>query len=102
MKTDSTKPATGATAIGWILLALGILIWLAVIPLTGMALFLAKKITIEAGFSTFGAVAYGVVGAIGLSAVAASEHRTTRAATWTYLILLAIAILVALLLNSTS
>jgi hypothetical protein len=99
MKIDDTKAATAGTAIGWLLLALGIVVWLAAIPITGAALFFARKITIEAEFATIGAVIYGVAGGLGLSAIAASEHRSARIALWVYLGLLAVAAVVAVLLN---
>lgn len=97
MKIDAEKHATPATVVGWLLLGLAILIWLVVIPLTGAAVFLANRTTIETGFATIGAIVYGVIGAIGLSAIAASEHRSTRPALWIYGGQLAAAILVAIL-----
>ncbi|WP_406692307.1 hypothetical protein REH65_10670 [Saccharopolyspora sp. ID03-671] len=95
MKIDATKPPTAGTIVGWLVLALAIVVWLVIIPLTGSALFFATQITVEAGFATIGAVVYGVGGAIGFSAIAASEHRSSRPALWIYLALLAAAILVA-------
>ncbi|SFS93041.1 hypothetical protein [Saccharopolyspora flava] len=100
MKIDATKPATAGTVVGWLLLALAILVWLVVIPLTGSALFFATRITVEAGFATIGAVIYGILGAIGFSAIAASEHRSSRPALWIYLALLAVAILTTVTLNT--
>lgn len=99
MKIDATKPATAGTVVGWLFLALAIAVWLVVIPLTGSALFFAGRITVEASFATIGTIVYGVAGAIGFSAIAASEHRSSRPALWIYLALLAIAILVAGILN---
>lgn len=95
MKIDAEKPATSATVVGWLLLGVAIVVWLVVIPLTGAAVFLASRITIETGFAAIGATVYGVTGAIGLSAIAASEHRSSRPALWIYVALLAVAILVA-------
>lgn len=102
MKIDATKPATAGTVVGWLILALAIVVWLVVIPLTGSALFFANRITVEAGFAIIGAVVYGVAGAIGFSAIAASEHRSSRPALWIYLAPLAVAILVAIVLNFQS
>ncbi|WP_263251647.1 hypothetical protein [Saccharopolyspora rosea] len=100
MKIDSNKPATGATVAGWIILSLGILIWLVIVPLTASALLFASEITVEAGFATFGAVAFGIAGAIGFSAVAASEHRSARAALWIFSVLLLLAIADAIALHA--
>lgn len=102
MKIDATKPATAGTIVGWLVLALAIIVWLIVIPLTGSALFFASQITVEAGFATIGAVVYGVAGAIGFSTIAASEHRSSRPALWIYLALLAIVVFVVVALNFRS
>lgn len=96
MKIDVEKHATSATVVGWLLLGLAIVVWLVVIPLSGAAVFIASRITIETGLATIAATVYGVTGAIGFSAIAASEHRSSRPALWIYLGLLALAILVAI------
>ncbi|MDI2031684.1 hypothetical protein QFW96_23855 [Saccharopolyspora sp. TS4A08] len=99
MKIDATKPATAGTVVGWLFLALAIAVWLVVIPLTGSALFFATRITAEPSFATIGTVVYGIVGAIGFTAVAATEHRSSRPALWIYLALLSLATIVAVALN---
>lgn len=100
MKIDQSKEPSAATVVGWMVLALGLLIWLSVIPLTGTALFLAEKITVEAGFATFGGIGYGIVGAVGLSFIVASEHRSARPALLAYGLLLLAAVVVVVLLRS--
>lgn len=98
MTTDTS--ATAGTVVGWISLALGIVIWSVLIPLTASAFFFADQITIEAGFATFGAIASGVVGGIGVSAIVHSEHKSGRGASWIYLGLVVAAVVVTALLNT--
>lgn len=102
LKIDKAKPATGATAGGWLLLGLAIMVWVLCIPLTGLALYdlLAGNLTgvsaLESGLATTGAVAFGLIGAAGFAFIAQSEHRSTRAALPLYVILLILATGVAI------
>jgi hypothetical protein len=43
VKIDQTKEPSTGTVVGWMVLALGMLIWLSVIPLTGTALELSRN-----------------------------------------------------------
>ncbi|GAA4861392.1 hypothetical protein [Saccharopolyspora cebuensis] len=99
METNRRKPATAGTVVGWITLSLALCVWVLIIPLTSSALLFASEVSIEAGFAAFAAVFYGIVGALGLSAVLHSEHRSRKAAGWVYGIFLLLAAAVAISLN---
>lgn len=99
MEIDRDRPANVAVVIGWGLLALGVVVWLAVVPLTAAALVGAEKISVEAGFATLGAVSFGVTGGVGFSVVAASRHRSARVAACVYGTMVLAATVNAILLN---
>lgn len=102
LKIDDTKPATGATSGGWVLLSFATVVWVLCIPLTGLALYdlIAGNLTgvsaLESGIATTGAVTYGLLGAAGFAFIAQSQHRSTRVALPLYVVLLVLATAVAI------
>lgn len=99
MRNDAALPVRPTTIVGWLLLGLAIVVWLAGIPVSGAAFAFASRITVEPALATIAALIYGVIGGLGLSFIAASRHRSACRALWVYGVLLAFAVLVAVALG---
>ncbi len=101
----SQQPATSAGAFfGWVLLALGTLVWLLIVPVSALsaAFSVASPTKMESGFAATGVTIFGILGGTGLSCLSYSfgnEHAATRTALWLYYPLLTFGIVTAVILQ---